>query len=108
MKLSIKQLNNLGVGLVLLILTVIMVAAAGLLGGVVTLLSIAVAGLVLNRDLTERRKAEAALRESERRYRGLFENSPLGMYRVSPEGRVLMANPAFERMMGVSDERLLP
>ncbi|HKX29527.1 MAG TPA: PAS domain S-box protein [Blastocatellia bacterium] len=108
MKLSIKQLNNLGVGLVLLILTVIMVAAAGVLGGVVTLLLIAVAGLVLNRDLTERRKAEAALRESEKRYRGLFENSPLGMYRVSPQGRVLMANPAFERMMGVSDERLLP
>jgi len=41
-----------------------------------------------------------ALDESERRYRALFENSVLGVYRTTPDGRVLMANPALLRMLG--------
>ncbi len=48
----------------------------------------------------ERAKVEADLRESEQRYRNLYENSPIGIYRTTPDGRILMANPALVRMLG--------
>ncbi len=53
-------------------------------------------------DITEHRGGELALRESEERFRTLYENSPLGLYRTSPDGRVLMANPALVSMLGFS------
>jgi PAS domain S-box-containing protein len=84
------------------------ITRAILIGSVLTLLVVALAVVVIHRDLTRRKRVEEALRESEKRYRDLFEHSPLAMYRIAPEGRVLMANPAFERMMGQSSERLVP
>jgi PAS domain S-box-containing protein len=48
----------------------------------------------------ERRRAAEALRESEARFRGLFDNVAIGVYRTTPDGRVLMANPAIARMLG--------
>jgi PAS domain S-box-containing protein len=50
-------------------------------------------------DVQELRRA---LEESEERYRNLFENSVLGVYRTTPDGRVLMANPALLEMLGYS------
>ena len=41
-----------------------------------------------------------ALRESEERFRSLYENVPTGIYRTSPDGHILMANPALLRMLG--------
>jgi len=52
------------------------------------------------RDITDRKQAEVALRESEERYRSLYENVPTGIYRTSPNGNILMANPALIRMLG--------
>jgi len=43
-----------------------------------------------------------ALRESEERYRGLYENSAIGIYRTTPEGRILLANPSLVNMLGYS------
>ena len=52
------------------------------------------------RRLVRARQAEDALRESEARYRDLFENSPIGIYRTTPDGRILAANPALVRLLG--------
>ena len=51
-------------------------------------------------DITERKQAEESLRLSEERHRGLFENAVLGMYQTTPDGEILMANPALVRMLG--------
>ncbi len=56
-------------------------------------------------DITERKLAEAALRASEERFRGGFENSPIGMALVDPNGRYLEVNATHARMLGVDDPR---
>ncbi len=69
-----------------------------------TALSITFAGkpaeLIYGRDVTERRRAEMALRDTERRYRDIYENTVIGLYRTTPEGQILMANPAIVSLMG--------
>ena len=45
-------------------------------------------------------QAEEALRESEERFRSLFENAVLGLYRTTTDGRIILANPALCRMLG--------
>lgn len=55
------------------------------------------------RDLTAFRRAEAALRESEERFRSFYENIPIGLYRTTPDGRTIMANPAMVRMLGMEN-----
>lgn len=47
-----------------------------------------------------RKQSESALRASEERFRAIFENSTLGIFQSSLEGRLLMANPAYARMFG--------
>jgi PAS domain S-box-containing protein len=59
------------------------------------------------RDVTERVRAEEALRESERRYRDLFNLAPVGIYQASPDGRLLTANAALARLLGYSGVREL-
>ena len=48
----------------------------------------------------ERKQSEEALRHSEARYRGLFENVIEGVYRATSDGRLESANPALVEMLG--------
>ena len=59
-----------------------------------------VGALAMVTDIKERKRAEEALRESEEHFRSFVENLPLGVYRTTPDGRVLMANPSLLRMLG--------
>ena len=63
--------------------------------------------LMVARDITARRANEAALKQSEERYRGLIENMIEGVYQTTPEGRVLSANPALLRLLGFDSEEEL-
>jgi PAS domain S-box-containing protein len=51
-----------------------------------------------------RLQAEDARRESEERYRTLQTNIPVGIFRTSPDGQIISANPAMVRMFGYESE----
>jgi PAS domain S-box-containing protein len=54
----------------------------------------------VSRDITDRKQAEDDLRESEDRFRSIFENATIGFYRTAPDSRNLLANPAILKIMG--------
>jgi PAS domain S-box-containing protein len=59
-------------------------------------------------DITERRRAEEALRRSEESHRALVQHASHAIYRSSPDGRFLTVNPALVKMLGYeSGEELL-
>ncbi len=59
------------------------------------------------RDITEKKTAQQALRESELRYRATVEQSNEGITIADLDGRYIMVNPAFCRMTGFAQEELL-
>jgi PAS domain S-box-containing protein len=60
------------------------------------------------RDISDQKRAEKALRKSEKRYRNLFNSIPIGMYRTTKEGLILDVNPAMVKILGYPDrEKLL-
>jgi PAS domain S-box-containing protein len=54
------------------------------------------------RDISYRKNAELALLDSEKRFRTLYENATIGIYRTTLDGKILMANPALVKMLGFS------
>ena len=61
----------------------------------------------MSRDVTDRRHAEDALRESEERFRTVFDSAPNGMVVVGTDGRPLQVNRAFCEMLGYTEGELL-
>ena len=61
--------------------------------------------VIVNRNITERKKAEQALRRSEADFRSVVEDAPYGIYRASLNGRFLQVNPALRKMLGYELEQ---
>jgi two-component system sensor histidine kinase UhpB len=61
---------------------------------------------VVNRDVTGRKRAEAALQESEARFRVIFENAPLGIALMDMTGHPTRTNTALRKMLGYSEPEL--
>ncbi len=68
----------------------------------------AVKGLVANyRDITQRKRAEERLKESEERHRAVVEQSVEGIYLFDPDdGRILESNEAFQELLGYAADEL--
>ena len=62
--------------------------------------------LEITRDISKRRRNEEALRASEERLRVFFEHSPVGISIISPDLRILSANPSLCAMLGYSEQDL--
>ncbi len=60
--------------------------------------------LAMMTDITERKRAEYALRRSEERFRNLFEGVLEGVYQSTPDGRILAVNPMLLQMLGFANE----
>jgi diguanylate cyclase (GGDEF)-like protein/PAS domain S-box-containing protein len=63
-----------------------------------------IASTGIARDVTEQRIQDLRLREAERRYRELFDRSPIGLFRASVDGTVSAVNLPLARMLGYADE----
>jgi PAS domain S-box-containing protein len=61
----------------------------------------------LRAEVGERMRAEASLRESERRFRGTFEQAAVGIAHFSAAGNILRANQKLGKILGVAHDQLL-
>ena len=63
--------------------------------------------VITHTNITERKLAEEALRESERQYKELFHGIPVGYHEYDTEGRIVRVNAAELAMLGYSEEEML-
>ncbi|MDD1713135.1 MAG: PAS domain S-box protein [Methanoregulaceae archaeon] len=54
----------------------------------------------VGRDVTEQKRAEDAVKQSEERYRTLVQSAPIGIISIDPDGRIIDANPAMITILG--------
>jgi len=64
-------------------------------------------GVIVSRDVTERARFEEALRESEDRFRRVFEDGPVGMALLGTDYRIVKVNNAMCRMLGYTERELM-
>ncbi|MGE5313369.1 MAG: PAS domain S-box protein [Acidobacteriota bacterium] len=58
-------------------------------------------------DITERKNAETALRESEIRFKEIFDKAPLGYHELDAEGRIIRVNSTEAAMLGYTQEEMV-
>ena len=58
-------------------------------------------------DITARKQAEVILRESEKRFRTLFESAPIGMALLDAAGSYIKTNGAYRQILGYSEDELM-
>ena len=56
--------------------------------------------VIVNRDVTDRKRAAEALQRSETGFRSLVEDAPYGIFKANMTGKLIMVNPALEKMLG--------
>ena len=61
----------------------------------------------INTDITQRKKAEDALLENEKRFRAVIDNSPNNIYLKDLEGNYLLVNRVFEETIGISVKKII-
>jgi diguanylate cyclase (GGDEF)-like protein/PAS domain S-box-containing protein len=67
-----------------------------------------VEGIVISaRDVTDRKRADAELREAQERFRSAFEHAPIGMALISIDGRLFRVNRALVQILGRGESELL-
>ena len=59
--------------------------------------------IAIYNDITQRKRAEEAVWQSEKKYRAIFEKSVSGLFKTSPNGHLIDANDALAHMYGYSD-----
>ena len=60
------------------------------------------------RDITERKRLEAILKQTEEKYRNIYENAMEGIFQIGPDGRFISANPSLAHIHGYdSPEELI-
>jgi diguanylate cyclase (GGDEF)-like protein/PAS domain S-box-containing protein len=64
-------------------------------------------GMLLSQDITAIKQAERELVEADERFRSAFEQAPIGMGLVAPDGRYLRVNEALSQITGYGEEQLL-
>ncbi|MHB8486121.1 MAG: hybrid sensor histidine kinase/response regulator [Candidatus Acidiferrales bacterium] len=60
--------------------------------------------VIVNRDVTERKRAAEALQRSETSFRSVVEDAPYGIFKADMTGKILMVNPALEKMLGYKSQ----
>jgi len=63
--------------------------------------------IAVHADITERRRAEEALHEAEQRFRTAFEEGPVGIVVLDPDGRLVEVNESFSTVTGYTREELV-
>jgi PAS domain S-box-containing protein len=58
-------------------------------------------------DISDRKKAQEKLRESEEKYRFLFQNSPFSILLIETSGKIVECNPSIEKLIGYTKEELI-
>jgi PAS domain S-box-containing protein len=60
--------------------------------------------VIVNRDVTERKRAAEALQRSETSFRSVVGDAPYGIFKANMTGKLLMVNPALEKMLGYKSQ----
>src|ERR1700730_1532390 len=63
--------------------------------------------VIVNRDVTERKRTAEALRQSEASFRSVIVDAPYGIFRANLAGEFLMVNAALEKMLGYGSQQEL-
>ena len=63
--------------------------------------------IIVNRDISDRKRVSVALLQSEASFRSVIENAPYGIYRANAAGKLLRVNPALQKMLGYETQEEL-